>query len=402
MVATGKQQNHIKLIHGTTRGYVAMAHKDGDAWIQKLYTVQESITAQIEELDSYMSVHSFTNKRRGADMVTALKWLYIDLDYGLFNCAPDLIRQQVDSALAQTHAPVPTLIISSGRGAHLYWQLEPTTIANLPQWQACEDTLIRLFKNHGVDTAVRDASRVMRLPDTYNSKSPQYKTELLSYNSNIYTLDKLATLLEAHSTRVVPSKQSSVTKLPNPQKNATTVKYSRIMYLKNIYTLQLARQKDILTLVHIRDGQMTGVRELALWIYRCCTSTYESHETALELTLQLNNSFTNPLPDTEVTRATASANGQRRMTNKYIIDAIKITAEEQAHLTTLICKKIKYARDNGKRKPISKSSRQETKTARYAQWERDIQEVQGSIKQLIQMWSCCQATAYNRLKRLAK
>ena len=113
--------------------------------------------------DSYFSVNQFAGWRQ-VKLLRSLRALYIDLDD----------QQDLDlclDALASAQMPAPSFAVMSGRGIHLYWQLEPTPAAALPTWQRMQDALLATLKDIGADPSCRDCTRVLRLSGTINSKS---------------------------------------------------------------------------------------------------------------------------------------------------------------------------------------------------------------------------------------
>jgi hypothetical protein len=67
---------------------------------------------------------------------------------------------------------LPSLVIYSGRGLQAKWLLErPLPRAALPRWNAVQKELVARLEPFGADPGARDASRVLRLVDTVNTRS---------------------------------------------------------------------------------------------------------------------------------------------------------------------------------------------------------------------------------------
>ncbi|MFD2616523.1 hypothetical protein ACFSTF_04240 [Terrilactibacillus laevilacticus] len=112
-------------------------------------------------------------------------------------------------------------------------------------------------------------------------------------------------------------------------------------------------------------GMRICIREITCFLYRYWTCCYKSDsKEALEDTLSFNDTFLLPLDDEEVIQATKSAekawenlhdeeailrtrekcfkaNGYN-YTNNKIIELLKITADEQRELSTIISREEKY------------------------------------------------------------
>jgi len=74
--------------------------------------------------------------------------------------------------LTNSDIPDPSLILFSGRGLQVKWLLErPLPRAALPRWNAVQKQLVATLERFGADPAARDASRLLRLVDTINTRS---------------------------------------------------------------------------------------------------------------------------------------------------------------------------------------------------------------------------------------
>ncbi|NYZ70404.1 replication protein, partial [Endozoicomonas sp. SM1973] len=72
----------------------------------------------------------------------------------------------------QEGLPPPSLVLFSGRGLYAKWILTtPVPRQALPRWNACQRELVNRLSEFGADTGAKDASRVLRIVNTVNSKS---------------------------------------------------------------------------------------------------------------------------------------------------------------------------------------------------------------------------------------
>lgn len=124
------------------------------------------LTLQHGEEDRYLSVNEFRGWRR-ISLLKALRAMYIDIDAA--TGTPDL--QAALDLLETARMPAPTVSMLSGRGLHLYWHHSPVPAQALPVWQACMAGLFQALAPLNPDPACKDATRVLRLAGTVNSKS---------------------------------------------------------------------------------------------------------------------------------------------------------------------------------------------------------------------------------------
>jgi len=317
--------------------------------------------ALIDENDVYISVNTFYSKSRNSDHIRHLRGLFVDLDIE----KEGLTREQVDKALEikiqKGIIPRYTMKIDTGRGYHLIWSIEDAPKQALPIWQKVENKLIENLKELGADKVVRDCTRVLRLTGTKNSKNGK-ECLLLENTQRMYLLRNL---FEVYQEKEVKEKPKNA--------DSKAFKQRKILNCLNTYSLHFARKEDLLSICNMRKWNLTGNRELVLFLYRYWSCAFlRETELALEQTLELNKRFTSPLGEQEVISATASAEKYYNslMENKNVkkpyidgkfigfnprnttlINWLGITKEEQRELKTIIDKDEKYRRKNNKRNP---------------------------------------------------
>ena len=126
--------------------------------------------------DTWISQAEFIRPNRRVVNLARVGLLFADLDTYRTDWAQGRSPEQLaDSVLYHCHQegiPTPSLLIFSGRGIQAKWLLEGTLPrAALPRWNACQRYLIDRLKPAGADVGAKDASRVLRLVETVNSKS---------------------------------------------------------------------------------------------------------------------------------------------------------------------------------------------------------------------------------------
>lgn len=159
---------HFEALHREAHGTVLVweALRGGKCWT-KLKPNDPSIPVFLQGLrgreDTYLSVNEFDGWIR-VRFLRSLRALYVDLD--------DVRHlQEVYDLLDEKGLPAPSFVVYSGRGMHLYWLLNPMPPKALPGWQLVQNALTDAFEELGADPKARDATRVLRLVGTINSKN---------------------------------------------------------------------------------------------------------------------------------------------------------------------------------------------------------------------------------------
>lgn len=126
--------------------------------------------------DSWISQAEFARPNRRVVNLLRLGLLFADLDTYRQPWAvgrnPDQLAASVLYHCAQEGIPPPSILVFSGRGLQAKWLLtHALPRAALPRWNACQRHLVERLAGIGADPAARDASRVLRLVSTINSRS---------------------------------------------------------------------------------------------------------------------------------------------------------------------------------------------------------------------------------------
>ncbi|MGO4480296.1 hypothetical protein [Rhizobium sp. 2TAF27] len=126
--------------------------------------------------DIYISQQTFSRWRGIADL-TAIGSSYVDLDYHNRERWRGKLPRDVASAVIYTleerRLPLPSYILSTGRGLVCVWLLELLPFAVLPRWNAVQKALAEALTDFGADKRALDAARVFRLAGSVNSKADQ-------------------------------------------------------------------------------------------------------------------------------------------------------------------------------------------------------------------------------------
>jgi len=145
---------------------------------------------------------------RTHENVAYVRALWMDIDCGPTKAVPDekgVIKGYIDQATGLAEfkkfcknvgLPQP-ILVSSGYGIHAYWLLEETITRT--DWEPLANRLRELCVEQGfiVDPAVFEASRVLRVPGTYNFKAEPVEVTVLNEITQRMTYAQVKELLGA-------------------------------------------------------------------------------------------------------------------------------------------------------------------------------------------------------------
>ena len=338
--------NYINTLHKNSQGFITVA-KMKKHWQQYYFEGINDLSINLNDKDVYISQNTFNNRSRRLIHLKELKALYIDIDCYKVNLSKEAVKYFMENDL-YGQIPVPNMLVDSGRGLYYIIFLENTVAEDLPKWQLIEKYLYEKLKDLGADNKALDATRVLRVVGSTNSKNNELVKVIDTYDYQ-YTLDEIIEnyIPEVNEDRKEKQKPKGVRKKGRKKK---------FVSLFNLYNLYYTRFKDIKKLVEIRNYEMTGYREITLFLIRYFLNVYHGDDDlVMEEVIEINNSFTEPLEINEVFNATRSgAIGATESVYKYsndkLIKLLDITPSEQKEMATIIGKSEKYYRNNKNRR----------------------------------------------------
>ena len=364
--------NYINTLHKDSEGYITVA-KMGNRWQQYYFEGINDLSINLKGKDVYISQNTFNNKSRRLIHLKELKALYIDIDCYKMNLSKEAVKYFMENDL-YGQIPVPNMLIDSGRGLYYIIFLENTIAEELPKWQLVEKYLYEKLKDLGADNKALDATRVLRVTGTVNSKNNSIVKVIDTYDYQ-YTLDEI---IENYIPEIIEDRKEK----QKPKGVRKKGRKKKFVSLFTLYKLYYTRFKDIKKLVEIRNYEMTGYREVTLFLLRYFMNVYHGDDDlVMEEILEINNSFTEPLEKDEVFKATLS--GATRATenvykysNDKLIKLLDITPLEQKQMATIISKTEKYYRNNKNRRNNRRNEEGLTnKEAERIKNEKDILEL---------------------------
>ncbi len=328
-----------------------------------------------DKRDIYYTPNTFNSPiKRQRNYLWQLHRFYIDIDHKKGTRAIESFEVvgAIEQLVENKKIPEPTEYINSGRGIHVYWDIANCHIMLLDLWEKIENYLFNQVKgiekdieNIEVDKRATDPTRLLRLPGTINSKDNSKCYSMLKREDNIYNI------FDLKKAYIKPNKAY--------KKNKSNIAY---LPTKNLYTLNKSRLEDFKAIVSLRNGEVKGYRNTLIMFYSYHYRLINeiTVEELINITKEFNKSFREPYKIRELISVCRSVNRTvkhfqedeskgYKFTNKYIIESLDISEQEQRKLLTIISTDEKYRRKNIKRNAARRNeegltSRQQAKKDR--------------------------------------
>lgn len=323
------------------------------------------------ESDVFVTPNTMYKKQRRVSNIRQFRALFQDLDIHKLGYKKEEVVWSIYIMAYEKKIPMPTMIVDSGRGLHIYWKIKNAPYGALNTWQELQDYLYYQLKSLQADKKALDGARVLRLPNTINSKE-NVLCKVLVINEDIeYSMYDLREKYLNYS----------ISKQLQFQEVKTLKKKTKVINNKffNSYSLHMARMEDIQMLCKLRNYDVKGYRNMIIHCYAYWMGIYVRDIDELENeVIELNNSFLNPMKETEISAVLRCIpksiekfisyeqglrNGENKRVskgmrdkggywykNETLIDRLDITIEEQRHMKTIIGIQEKYRRNNERRR----------------------------------------------------
>ena len=365
-----KKVEYIDKVHGESKGWITRSCIDENGYSQWHYKYAELKEVDLTGENIYITLNTFFKPYRRLECIKELNALFIDLDYYKTKFTKEQIIMNLEQDYFNKIIPSTNYIIDSGRGLALIWLINKVPSKALPLWKAIEEYLYKQLKEFGADRQALDATRILRVPGSVNSKSKTVVSIIDEYDY-IYDLREI-------QKEYLPELKPKEKKKGRPKK---------INYVYRERSLYYARIQDITKLCELRNYDLRGHREIILFLYRyyLCSFT-EDVQKALEDVLELNSMFISPLKENEVIRATRSAekcyldkNKEYKYKNDTLIELLEITEDEETYMTTIISK-FEYKRRENIR--VKKAYKEKLKLEGKMSKKEELKEIREKIKTL--------------------
>ena len=362
--------NYLDRVHSDSKGWITKAEMNC-GYKQWHYRYNELLEQDFNQENVYISLNTFYSTFRRLEYLKELKAQFIDLDIYKTKFSKEQIIMHLEADYFNKSIPRPNLIIDSGRGLYLIWLLNSVPSKALPLWKAIEEYLYSVLKPFGGGRQALDPTRVLRVPGSINSKSNTTVKVIEQY-------DYIYDLREIQKEFLPELEERKANKKGRP---------SKTVFIHRERSLYYARIQDIIKLCELREYNLKGHRELILFLYRYYLCYFlEDTKKALEDVLELNREFIYPLSETEVIRATRSAekvylskNKDYRYKNETLIELLLITELEETYMSTIISKKEYKRRENIR---VKKAYKEKLKSEGKMSKKEELEQIRAKIKSL--------------------
>lgn len=330
--------------------------------VQRTYPLRE--LAQVIDnldpnLDTWISQGEFKGFNRRVVNLLRTGVIFADLDYyhtPFSAYDPEAMAWAVVQRCHDDGLPIPSLVLFSGRGLQVKWLLnEPIPAQALPRWNAVQKAVGAVLADLGADPSARDASRVLRLVGTVNTKTNEYARVVYvngpMQSPTAYSFDDFADT-------VLPHTREEIASFREKRKQFKIIHGNRAGSLKSLHGGQLAwhRLKDLQKLSELRGGIAEGARMTSLlWQLNFAFLSGQIHPSqswyeAKSLAAGIDPSWSLPLGDLSTLYAKAKAHQQGKRIefngreysplytpkNQTLIEIFKVTADEERQLRTIV------------------------------------------------------------------
>jgi hypothetical protein len=311
--------------------------------------------------DTYLSQAEFFRPNRRVVNLARIGLCFIDVDYYALNelryLTPIQVAGQILDYANDNGLPLPSMIVSSGRGLYLKWFLTGTIPRQaLPRWNALQRILVDSFTHFGADPGAKDASRVLRLEQTTNTKTGKLVRVIYPTYANPTTYDfeelcREVMPFDRHELRQQECVRTTLKVLKGGGKPTGLRPYSALQ-------LNWDRLEDLRRLVGLRGGVPVGMRDAYLFLSTCFASWTiapgqlyrEAEALGREFCPGFARAQIHSYTSTAISRATDAAAGRLqvyegrdvdpryRFLNQTLIEWLHITPAEERQMQTIISK----------------------------------------------------------------
>ena len=327
-------------------------------------------------IDSYMSQATFFRPNRRLVNLWHLPLCFVDLDtyktaYGKLHEEP--LSLAVRQRLTDVGIPPASLVIHSGRGVYLKWLLKsPLPQAALPRWNAVQRELVSRLADLGSDPKARDASRVLRLVSTCNTKQPDpelrkvrvlwveeadgepllHDFERLADAVLPFTRKEAAAEPDKPSGRVIQFKRGGESVLAACRFSFETLHWDRVTDMRKLRQLRVkiaegGREMFVFLMLNelAKSGQVNAhnFQYETVALARECESFVKGSDWSRSTFSTLYHRVKE-----HVAGQYGRGQGLYKYQNQTLIEQLEITPEEERHMKTLISTTEKYRRRNEK------------------------------------------------------
>ncbi len=291
-----------------------------------------------EATSAYYSPNTFKKHHAQKKSVCTVTSVFLDIDINTEEVAAVEHRINiVEEILKIAGLPIPTAIIDSGSGLHLYYIFDEHLFVNNPKIisliERLQGVMIDLFNSAAkqfkddiyADNSRKNINGLLRIPCSRNKGR---EVHCVQFNAGAFTDHQ--TLIDD---LLPPYDPTKVEKAAYARKQAKAGK--NIKQISNLNTLNVARVNDLLKLLKLRNYDLPNLRNTFLHIL-ASQLVHHATNNKLEMLSEANDSLLRPLNQKKVNIIWTSAQrGEYLYKNRTIIEKLHITSVELKNLNQL-------------------------------------------------------------------
>lgn len=247
----------------SSTGYINVAPLQGFGKWYGTNDISSIINDTKGKSDRYLSINSFgrdTNigrPRRTKENLKQLRTIAIDIDQYTKGMSIEQVEDVLHALVLDNKIPEPNLVLKS-RGVQIFYKIAGGASPSM-QWLTHFITcaFIEYLADVGADTKASDTTRLMRVPDSINSRNNAL-VQWEIWNNTAYPLDELRKYTDVDKYRPTKTKE---------QKRAQVITIEQIKASSTLfYRVNHARIRDLEKLYDLRSGVFTHTRNEFVYI----------------------------------------------------------------------------------------------------------------------------------------
>lgn len=330
--------------------FVCTVNGDGSDFAQKSFhksEVDKALKYIYKNKDKRIFVPTvlFDARDRTEENIGQIRKVLLDLDLYKSKKFKDMKPEEVLVNLQENFffngkIPTPNAVTFSGGGLYLEWHLKYTPGGKvLTKRRVITKIMYEMLKEYAPDAKSLDAPHVFGLADTINWKHGSTSV-VKSFKNDVaeYSLAELSRSLPSLWDVWKKTKKIETEK----EKKPSSKQFLKITPIHKDKTLASDHIVSIKQLIEVRQGEMDGYREMAIFFIRNAyhkmhskrfySGDQELFKESYKIACEINEKLTNPLTDKEITKGTLNTKKLYMFKTETIVEWFDITMDEQIQM----------------------------------------------------------------------
>ena len=352
----------------------------------------------------FISLNAFEFGSRRTGDLKQIRNIGIDLDQYKYDLSIDEALDELQVLILDKKIPEPNIVLSS-RGVQIFYNIEGGASPNM-SWLVSyiTDQYISKMKAIGADSNAKDLSRVMRVPYSINERNgaevkcevwrdvPYSLKELQSFCKPLEQFNRKGKKTKAKVIRIEPSVHDKVSLF---------------------YRTNHVRLTDLERLVELRDGDLTGKRNIFLYVYAyhqslICDSYADTESFLFDVFERIHSRTDKPMSKGELKRTIKSAykdaqeffehlkgNGYKVIKKQNdgikkpyrtdnLIEILDVTEDEQRAMKRLMNSSVKREKDTERKQKERRAAGVKPKEEYNKERQKKLTENLATLNQLLE------------------